>query len=389
MPNTQVGNQVQYAYAPEVILGVPVATPAGQIVRWIPGTDSAISRSFTKNPEIRSDYMTAPGVAGGMRAKHAIAAVMSFGSYDDWLGYALGCAAWNANIVKVRPFTSSGAISLASDSVAKTFTRTVGSFVTDGFVVGDIVLPNGFTTPANNTAFVVTAVSALVITCGAATTIVTEVAAAGRSLTLDIHPGFTFERGDKGVGNYLAFPGTVVDNFDISGKSGSNAQVDIKFNLISKIVSNENPVSVFTTLVQPNGNDLLMSWTGSVKKGAVSILNVVGWDIKVARNSDSAEVCASPDLYDINPKAAVVTGKLDIWFDSIQFYNDFRLQTDVTFQLNLGPGGSKSYTLDFNRCRITKWGAPPKDGLMSSTIEWESNVPLAGGTTSIQITRIP
>lgn len=50
-----------------------------------------------------------------------------------------------------------------------TITRASGSFVSDGFEVGDIVKPSGFDTAADNTYWRVSAVSALELTCEGAT----------------------------------------------------------------------------------------------------------------------------------------------------------------------------------------------------------------------------
>jgi hypothetical protein len=388
MPVVELGSQTQFAYVPEVAFGTTPATPTGQLLKWV-SADMGADRSFTKNPEMRTDNMTAAGLPGGLRGKGTLSGKLSYGSYDDWLGYCLGNASWTSNVVKVRPITTTGAISLACDSAAKTWTRTVGSFVTDGFVVGDIINPQGFTNASNNAAFLVSAVTALVITTSTATGMTTETAAVGKTINLDQSPSFTLERGHKGNGIYFAFPGTVVDGFEISGKSGSDASIDIKFSLLSKIVSNENATSVFTGITATNTNDLIPSWAGTIKKGGTTIADVTGWTITVARNSETAEVCGNPDLYDIQPKAASVTGKLEIYFDSMANYTDFRLQNDVALQINLGNGTTKSYTIDLTRCRITKWGAPPKDGMMTSTFEFESDVPISGTNTHLMLTRIP
>jgi hypothetical protein len=324
-----------------------------------------------------------------MRGKGSVSGKLSYGTYDDWLAACLGNSVWQSNVVKVVPFISTGGISLSCDSSAKTWNRTVGSFITDGFVVGQVINPYGFTNAANNGAFVISNVAAQTLTTATATTMVTESAGPGKSITVDISPSFTFERAHKGNGIYFAFPGTVIEGFEMSGKSGTDATIDIKFNLLSKVVSQESASSVFSSLTAANTNDLITSWSGSIKRAGTAILDVVGWTLNVTRNNETAEVCGSPDLYDIQPRAAQVTGKLEIYFDSVQHYTDFRAQNDVAFQLNLGSGSSKSYTIDLTRCRITKWGAPPKDGMMTSSIEFESDVPLSGTNTSLMITRIP
>jgi hypothetical protein len=385
---TEVGMNTQFGYTPEVGFGVTPGSPAGQLVRWT-SADFGADRSYTKNTEMRTDYQNQAGIPGGLRGKGSIKGKLSFGSFDDWFGYFLGCAAWQSNVVKIKPATGTGAISLACDATAKTWTRTVGSFLTDGFQVGDIINPNGFTNSANNGAFVATAVTATVLTTSGATTMITETAGTGKSINVDISPSFTMERGHKGNGIYFAFPGTVVDSFEMSAKAGSDPSIDISFGLLSKIVSQESASSVFTTTTAVNTNDWISSWNGSIKRNGVAQGDLTGWSLKGARNSATAEVVGSPDLYDIQPGAVTVTGTLDILFDSVQHYTDFRQQNDVAFQLNLGSGSSKSYTIDLTRCRITKWGAPPKEGMLTSSIEIEAVVPLSGTNTAFMLTRIP
>ncbi len=85
-------------------------------------------------------------------------------------------AAWGTT-----PVSSTG--SVAVDSVAKTFTRATGSFIADGLLVGMQVTTSGFTNAGNNGVFTVSAVTATVLTCSAATTLVTEASAAGRTIS--------------------------------------------------------------------------------------------------------------------------------------------------------------------------------------------------------------
>lgn len=79
--------------------------------------------------------------------------------------------------------------SVGVDSAAKTFTRATGSFITDGYLVGMPFTASGFTNGGNNGAFVVSGVTALVLTASAATTLVTEVSAAGRTISPSMTKG--------------------------------------------------------------------------------------------------------------------------------------------------------------------------------------------------------
>lgn len=385
MPITETGQQTEFKYIQEVALGTTPATPAGQILRWT-GLSMGADRSYIENPEMRSDYQMAVGRGGALRGKGDVSGKLSYGTYDDLIAAVLGNTWWNTNVVKVKPLISSGGQAITVASAGKTFTRAAGSFITDGFAVGDTVIWAGFTNAGNNVAVVISTLTATVMTCTTATGLVNE-GPVTAACVINTRPSFTMEKAHKANGVYFPFTGVVVDSMELSGKI--NEAVDVKFGLVALTTGNESASSVFASSVASNTNPLITTWEGTVKRGAVALGNVVGWTLKAARSLDSAEVCGSPNLYDIQPKTARITGTMELWFDSMQHYTDFRAENDVAFQLNLGPGGTKSYQVDLTKCRITKWGAEPKDGMMTSTIEFESFLPTSGTNTSCMFTRLP
>jgi hypothetical protein len=88
---------------------------------------------------------------------------------------------------------TTGAQTIAVSSVTKRFTRSVGSYVTDGFVVGDHVTFAGCTNGANNSTFIVTAVSALYLECSGAVGLVTEAGTGDETATA---VGWSLDVGD-------------------------------------------------------------------------------------------------------------------------------------------------------------------------------------------------
>ncbi|BDU76310.1 TipJ family phage tail tip protein [Mesoterricola sediminis] len=74
-----------------------------------------------------------------------------------------------------------GTPNVAVDGTAKTFTRDAGSFLTDGFAVGQSFQSWGFSNAANNGFFTITSVSATVLTCSGAT-LVTEGSGSNRHI---------------------------------------------------------------------------------------------------------------------------------------------------------------------------------------------------------------
>lgn len=79
---------------------------------------------------------------------------------------------------------TTGSVTLASTTTG--YTRTTGSFVTDGFAVGMELLASGFLTAGNNGRATITAVTALALTVSRALT--ADVSASGRTLAVGL-PG--------------------------------------------------------------------------------------------------------------------------------------------------------------------------------------------------------
>ena len=76
---------------------------------------------------------------------------------------------------------TTGSVSLSATTTG--YARATGSFVADGFAVGMEVTGAGFSTAANNGARVLTAVSALALTCAGCTT---EADAAGKTISVGL-----------------------------------------------------------------------------------------------------------------------------------------------------------------------------------------------------------
>jgi Tfp pilus assembly protein FimT len=67
-----------------------------------------------------------------------------------------------------------GSISIRLDASARTFTRVSGSYLTDGFAVGDTITTTGFVNSGNNTTKIIETVTDTVIKVTVGTGLVTE-----------------------------------------------------------------------------------------------------------------------------------------------------------------------------------------------------------------------
>ncbi len=198
----------------ETTFGTTPSSPTMKAVRALKDFDFNVSPGTIDSAEIKSDRMSRAGRLGNKKGDFSIPFELSYDAFDEMLEEAL-CGTW-------APVATATA-SIAVAATAKTFTRATGSFLTDGFAVGQQITTTGFTAPGDNSTFVISAVDALVITCSTATGLVDEASASGRTITtaaerLRVGNTFrssTFEDRNPDAHLYEQFNGCVISGLDL------------------------------------------------------------------------------------------------------------------------------------------------------------------------------
>lgn len=174
MPRAQ-GQRSYLAYAQEPELGATLTTPAMRLLRNTGSSGVEVQRSTLESAEYRKDRAVADFRLGNKTPTMDVPFEFSFASYDDLLeGAMFGrfLPATGANKI-------TAAVQVIIDAAAKTLTRASGSFLTDGFAVGDYVILGGFVNVANRITVRITALSATVMTCSESVSLVNETLATG------------------------------------------------------------------------------------------------------------------------------------------------------------------------------------------------------------------
>lgn len=173
-------NTAQF-YVAEVTPGVTPSNPVWSPLRNTGGVP-AITRDTLTSNELDGSRETTSIRTGNKQVSGEYAIELSSKSQDDWLAGALG-STWQSGV-------SLSGLSITVAPAGKTFTRTTGSFITDGVAVGDLI---AFTdlTGDNAKPFIVTAVTATVVTgAGIQHTLTTE------TKTSKVKTGDTLETGN-------------------------------------------------------------------------------------------------------------------------------------------------------------------------------------------------
>ena len=130
------------AYKKETTWGTAAGASGAQYLRRVT-SDLSLNKEGYQSEEIRTDYQISDFRHGVRRVEGTINGELSPGTYEDLFAAAL------------RKSFAAGATTGAVATIAVTgtgtqFTRSSGSFLTDGFKIGDVISATGFTDANNN-----------------------------------------------------------------------------------------------------------------------------------------------------------------------------------------------------------------------------------------------
>jgi len=174
-------NTAQF-YVAETTPGVTPTSPVWSPLRNTGGIPATTRDALVSN-ELDGSRETSSIRTGNKQITGEYAIELSSRSQDDLLAGAM-TSSWQAGVSGVG-------ISVAVDATAKTYTRSTGSYITDGVEVGDLI---AFPDLAGNNSkpFIVTAVTATVVTGAGIQSTLTTAAAA----TTDYFTGDKLETGN-------------------------------------------------------------------------------------------------------------------------------------------------------------------------------------------------
>jgi hypothetical protein len=232
MGSPYTGSNTSHYYVVEATPGITPLTPEWKKIRNTGGLPTIIKDALISDELDDSREITGVRV-GNEQAQGEYSVELSQSSQDDLIANAMS-SAWVAGLALT-------AIEVTVDESLKTFTRTAGDYVADGVEAGDLIRFNDLTGD-NAKPFIVTAVTATVVTGAAIThTLTNEVA------TTDIDTGdkigtgslcstvsiLTWYRGKCGtVDKYVVTKGVEFTGF--SFEVAVNAQVTGSFPLLGR-----------------------------------------------------------------------------------------------------------------------------------------------------------
>lgn len=345
------GSRRQLIYVAESVWGTTPDTPACKTLRNSGGTGIKVSRQTNQSQEYRTDRAVADLRLGNKSPSLDVPFELSYGSQDDFLEGALFAA-----FAVAYNLTSQTVTIVAA---AKTFAREAGSFITDGVKVGDKFITTGFEAAGNNGTFVVTAVEALIVTCGAATGLENVTGDTGVTITTTryvLKQGatskfFSIEEGFVDLDLQQVLTGAMVNSLSLDIKP--NAIVTGTLGFLGKAASAFSASSIDDSPAAASTTSPFDSYTGSLKEGDVTIAIVTGLTLNLQNGLETMFALFNDDPYRIGVGRANLTGTLSAYFTSADLANKFIAETESSLELVLTDLAGNSYNILVPRIKYT------------------------------------
>lgn len=324
------GSRVRLSYVAESTHGTTPGSPSMKTLRTT-GRNINLVKNMLESQEVRASRQLRDLRHGFQQGSGEIPFELSLSAYDDFLAAALG-GSWAA--------ISTSGVNLSADGTANTFTRASGSFVSDGYRAGDIVVTAGFSNSENNGRFRLTGVSATVLTVEE-TTPVTESAGSGKTVDLvgkrlDIGTTlttFSVERAFLDLAQYQVFTGLAVNEFYLTLQP--EQIVGGRFNVLAMAVAALSGSSLGSPSAAPT-HDPFASFDGVMYEGGTQTAIATGLEMTLNNGRSLNPVIGAKTSPDVFEGTAKISGTLTAFFNSATLLNKFVNETasSLWFKLN-------------------------------------------------------
>ena len=378
MATAAVGSSVAVSYAAETSFGVPPASPTMKTLRLKSGAKFDLKRDTFQSKELSTSRQVMGLTYGTRSGSGELPIEFSYGSFDDLMEACLG-GTWATNVLKignvkrsfcmeqqypdinlneqntgvtitgfslsVKPnavvdgsfsalFKDQASVQYADDGVttmafaATTITRSAGSFITDGFAVGDTVTVTGASVVGNNKNIVITTLTATVMTASAA--------------------GFTVDTAKTGV----------------------------------------TLCKTFGTPTAANTNPVFDSFTGTIQVDGTATAIVTGLDLKVDQSGQANNVLFKTTAESVTLSTVNCTGSVTVRFINNALKKKFLSGTAVDLSFTLGDGSTKSYKFDMSNSKLTSASTDSGENELTQTLNYQA-IYDSTDASSLMITRYP
>lgn len=363
------GVSKKVAYKKEITWGTLAGVASAKYIRRVTSDFNLTKETYESN-EIRTDYQVADFRHGVRSAAGTLNGELSPGAYSDFIQSVLA-----------RDFTAGASatgltVTIAASGSLYTVTRSTGSYLTDGFQVGNIVrLTGGTLDPANvGNNLLVVAVTATVATVRvlSGTPLVLQSAIASVTATVagkttfaplsgHTDDSYTIEEFFSDIAQSEVYTGMKVGSVAVQLPATGLVTTDISF--MGKNLELTGSTQYFTSPTNAGTNGIFAAVNGAVVVNGIPVGVITGADFTIERGMEQANVVGSNFASDIFTGRIKINGNFSTYFQDTTYRDYFNNENVISLVFALTSDNSKaSPAISFTIPRVKVGSATKADG---------------------------
>lgn len=320
----------------ETTWGVLAGATGGKQFRRVTSDFNEIRESY-ESAEIRTDRQVADSRHGIRSAEGALNGELSPGSYSEFLASLI------ARDFTAAPSATGLTVTIAASGSFYTVARAAGSWLTDGFRVGQVVRLSGGTLDVANTAknLLIVSETALILTVSVldGSTLVAQAGIASVTATapgkytyapLSNHTdqSYTVEEWFSDIGQSEVYTGCKVGTANIQLPSTGLTTIDLSF--MGRGQTLTGTTQYFTNPTAQNTNGIFAAVNGAVIVNGQAVGIITSADFSIERGMENATGIGSNFVQDILTGRIRATGNLSVYFENGTVRDYFKNENKVS-----------------------------------------------------------
>lgn len=341
-------------YKKETTWGTKASASGANALRRVTGSFQLEKDSYASN-EILASQQIRDMRHGTRKSTGSLSGELSGNAYEDFIAAGLR--------QDFAAGATTGAVIVIA-STATTFVRSTGSFVTDGFNVGDVINVTGFTSTGNNGLYLITAMTTTVLTVSPLAGQTHSIEAEGDTVTIlakgkktfvpttgHTDDSFTFEEWYDDIDVSRTFLGQQVDTLSIALQPNSMATID--FGFLGKDAEAPTGTQYFTSPTAASGEGIYSAPDGYLFINGVANGVVTGLTINIANNITQEAVIGSNSIgaKSRGKVGVTVDGSAIFENDTILDYFDAESEVSITYVL-MSADNTNAFSVYMPRVKI-------------------------------------
>lgn len=342
------GVSKKVAYKKETAWGELAGAASAKYLRRVTSAFNLTKETYESN-EIRTDYQVADMRHGVRSAEGSLNGEFSPGSYTDFIQGVLA-----------RDFTAGGTatgltVTIAAAGNLFTIARTAGSWITDGFFVGNVIRLTGASLNVANqdNNLLIVAITALQITVRvlSGTTLVpqTSIASVGATavgkqtfapLTGHTDDSFTIEEFFSDIAQSEVYTGMKVGSMAM--QLPATGLVTCDFSFMGKNLQQTGTTQYFTSPTNASANGIFAAVNGAVVVNGVPVSVITSADITIERGLEPAQTIGTNFAADVFTGRIRVNGNFSTYFENAAFRTYFDQEQTVSLVIALTTDNAKN-----------------------------------------------